>query len=363
MKLIIPLITAASAIDLSWNDYKIKFNKNYLSHEEPLRFTAFTENSAIIDAHNQRFLSGHESFFMGHNSRSDLTFAEFSDILLHDEDSPTLGSGYVCPTGWSYDTPSSTCLGCSAVDDDDQVFDWNQAGYNTMNADMVTPVKDQGSCGSCWAFAGNAVMESQLCMDGYYDCSDWTGISEQNMVDCTKCGNSQTGSNCDNGCSGGWSQNVWNYVHINNDGADSEDSYPYAGKNQACAYDASNDVIASAGASFETVCTATDKNDEVGLMVANNQYGPIKVSVYVVTSFQLYSGGVYSTNSCPNTSTNHAVTVTGYGTDCSNGACMDYWMIKNSWGPSWGLGGYIKFRRNYNSMCAVALKAYWPTIV
>jgi len=362
MKLVVigSLVAAAAAHDLTWTEYKLKFGKHYLANEEPLRFTAFTDNSKIIDAHNEKFLTGEESFYMGHNSRSDLTFEEFAATLLNDEAD---GSGYVCPTGWTYDAPSSNCIDCGSASADDSVYDWNQADFNNMGADYVTPVKDQGSCGGCWAFAGNAVMESQLCMNGYYDCSDWTGISEQNMVDCTKCGNSQTGNNCDNGCSGGWSQNVWNYVHINNDGADSEDSYPYAGRNQACAYDPSNDVIASAGASFTNVCTSVDKGDEVGLMVANNEYGPIKVSIYVISSFQLYSGGVYSSNSCPNTSSNHAVTVTGYGTDCESGSCMDYWMIKNSWGPSWGLGGYIKFRRNYNSMCAVALKAYWPTIV
>jgi len=114
--------------------------------------------------------------------------------------------------------------------------------------------------------------------------------------------------------------------------------------------------------SIENICTAVPKNDEVGMMAAVNDQGPIKVSIYVVSSFQHYSGGVYSTSGCPNTSTNHAVTVTGYGTDCASGSCLDYWYIRNSWGASWGLGGYVKFRRNYNSMCAVGLKAYFPTL-
>ena len=109
-----------------------------------------------------------------------------------------------------------------------------------------------------------------------------------------------------------------------------------------------------------SICLTVPNYDEYNMMQAINQQGPIKVSIYASDAgFRAYAGGIYTTTKCPGQSTNHAITATGYGTDYSGEEPMDYFYVRNSWGGSWGLGGYIKMRRNFGSMCGIAKKPYF----
>ena len=230
---------------------------------------------------------------------------------------------------------------------------------------MVTNVKDQASCGSCWAFAAAATIEGQFCMKGHYDCATWNGVSAQEYVDCNMCDdntgtNPYTGFACSFGCGGGWSQNAWYYSEVQG-GTDSWDAYGYESGttrvNGECRYNPAETVFPD-GVDIADRCVAVSGKDETAMMQAVNEFGPIKVSIYASRDgFRSYAGGVYSDDGCGQ-STNHAVTVTGYGQEDD----MDYWMVKNSWGTGWGLGGYIKMRRNYGSMCAIGSYPYWPLL-
>ena len=160
-------------------------------------------------------------------------------------------------------------------------------------------MKDQGSCGSCWAFAAAAQLEGQMCIKGRQNCNTWDGLSPQNMVDCNLCANngknSMTGSYCCNGCGGGWSQNAWYYVSLQQ-GINEWDNYNYTsgktGKETTCAYNSTQNVLPKG---LKDWCKAVTKYDEPGMMQALYEVGPIKVSIYASESgFKHYSGGVYS---------------------------------------------------------------------
>lgn len=98
--------------------------------------------------------------------------------------------------------------------------------------------------------------------------------------------------------------------------------------------------------------------DEEGLKRTVAEIGPIAIVFHVIDSFFKYTSGVYDDPSCSSQSPNHAMLVVGYGTEDG----VDYWLIKNSWGPSWGRLGYAKVVRNKGNMCGVALAAYYPIL-
>lgn len=355
---------------LNWAEFQVKFNKNYSKDEIAYKYENFIQQRNYIESHNKRFMEGKETYFTDLNSFSDMSDEEFNSRNNYNEELPD-GSTFTCATKYKPKAPIriGDCLDCKDVEREDgkseQAYFWQDPALNNDNINLVTRVKDQGSCGSCWAFAGAAVLEGKFCQDGLYDCDTWDGISPQEYVDCNLCDeetgkNDLTGNVCCFGCGGGWSQNAWYYVEKQG-GTEDWNTYPYesgtTGKNYQCRYNYENNIFPP-GRKITDRCIEVTGQNEVSMMQAVNEVGPIKVSIYVMGGFRSYAGGVYTEEGCPNSSTNHAVTLTGYGV--LDGEA--YWMVKNSWGPSYGLGGYIKMRRNYDSMCAIAKYPYWPTI-
>jgi len=217
----------------------------------------------------------------------------------------------------------------------------------------VTGVKNQNQCGSCWSFCTTGAIEGAH----FIKTGNLVSLSEQNLIDCSSSDPNctQCGITCCNnqGCNGGRSDWGMDYV-INNGGIDTEESYPYTGTEASCKYNA-----ATSGATISEETTVTE-GSESALMNQIGNGGPVAVSISVDDAFANYEGGVFTDESCPNepNQLDHCVLAVGYGTNSNS---QDYWIVKNSWGATWGLDGYILMRRNFNNMCGIATDAVYAT--
>jgi C1A family cysteine protease len=214
-------------------------------------------------------------------------------------------------------------------------IDWVSKGY-------VPAVRDQGSCGSCYTFAALAAVESRLLIAGSSFKKSNIDFSEQQLVDCsTDQGNK--------GCNGG--SLVATFRHIKVNGIMKESDYPYKETEGTCAFVASKAVAKIGGQKTVTA------NSESALQTAVAE-GPVAVAIDASTiKFQLYSSGVFDDSNCSSTTLNHGVAAVGYGTESGS----DFWLVRNSWGSSWGQSGYIKMSRNKNNQCGIAAGAVYPT--
>jgi len=181
----------------------------------------------------------------------------------------------------------------------------------------VTGVKDQGQCGSCWAFSTTGAVEGARYIAGL----GLQSFSEQQLVDCSK---------RNYGCGGGWPYVAMNYVVSSP--LEYEGDYAYKAVDESCFYNAAKGVARLSGQGYANV--ASNNADALSQAVAGK---PVSVLIEAdQRAFQSYTGGILPQSSC-GTTLDHAVLLAGY-TDT-------YWIVKNSWGSSWGVGGYIYLQR------------------
>ncbi|XP_046841762.1 procathepsin L-like [Xenia sp. Carnegie-2017] len=308
--------------DAEWETWKKFHGKTYENpYVETYRKAIWQANLEHIKEHN----NGKAKFKLAMNQLGDLTPMEYRSLMLgakHRRNSmKRSGSTFLAPT--DVELP--------------EFVDWRTKGY-------VTPVKNQGQCGSCWAFSTTGSLEGQH----FKKTGNLVSLSEQNLVDCTeKYGNE--------GCKGGWMDNAFDYIKANG-GIDTEATYPYYSRDLGYCYFRASGVGATVTGHVDIT-----KFSEQDLQVAVATVGPVSVAIDAGhVSFQLYHGGVYYEPSCNSTKLglDHAVLVVGYGN--YNGE--DYWLVKNSWGESWGLNGYIMMARNQNNNCGIATAASYPLV-
>jgi len=169
-------------------------------------------------------------------------------------------------------------------------------------------------------------------------------LSEQNLVDCSSAQGNM-------GCDGGLMDSAFDYI-ISNQGIDTESSYKYTARDGSCKFNKAN--IGSTMSSYKDI----QSKSEPSLQSAIVQQ-PVSVAIDAAhSSFQFYSSGVYYEKACSQTSLDHGVLAVGYGTQSGS----DYYIVKNSWGTSWGNQGYILMSRNKNNNCGIATMSSYPLI-
>jgi len=294
-------------------------NKAYSQEELLYRFRVFSENMDFV----HKFSSEEHSFSVGLNRFADLTNTEFMERYagLHVPIEHKVDSEHLYAPEQLQSLPSSV--------------DWRNKG-------VVTGVKDQGQCGSCWAFSTTGSVEGAWALN-----YSLVSLSEQNLMDCSFAyGN--------HACSGGWMDSAFQYI-IDNGGIDTESSYPYETKTylKNCRYNAAN-----SGAKIRSYGDVTS-GSESALQQAVVYRGPVSVAIDASqNSFQLYTSGVYYEPACSSTQLDHGVLTVGYDT----GSSGDYWIVKNSWGTGWGMAGYIWMARNAGNNCGIATAASFPIV-
>lgn len=304
----------------AWESFKYKYNRVYSSEaDEMKRREIFNKNVDIIDKHNFLESLGLKSYKLGVNEWADLTLEEFVALM----------TGYSAEkrnkTGATYLSPNVPFTLPSSVD-------WRDKGY-------VTPIKNQGACGSCWAFSATGSVEGQH----FRKTGKLVSLSEQNLVDCSK-------KQGNMGCNGGLMDLAFQYIKENK-GIDTEESYPYEAREGTCRFKKSG--VGATVTGFVDIPESESKLQEAVATV-----GPISVAIDAGhNSFQLYHSGVYDEPDCTD-NLDHGVLVVGYG----NLAGKDYWLVKNSWGTGWGSSGYIMMSRNKDNQCGIALKASYPLV-
>jgi len=299
-----------SSVVNAFSNFMEEYHKQYSDVEYATRLGVFAANLERVNEMNkEHVLLGGEAVF-GVTQFSDLTAAEFKAMYL------TFRPG----------NSSEPRVNVVLDGEPNTVVDWRTKG-------AVTDVKDQGQCGSCWAFSATEAIESY----NFLSSGKLVDLSPQQITSCDK---------TDSGCNGGWPHNAFTYVHSAG-GIESSADYPYTsggGSTGVCKFVASK--VAAKVAGYKSVQTG-----ESNLKAALNN-GPPSVCV-AAEAFQSYRSGIL--RSCPG-QVDHCVQAVGYDDSFS----PPYWTVRNSWATTWGEKGYIRIATG-SDLCKIADYVTYPT--
>jgi cathepsin L len=311
-----------ASLDEVWAKYQADHGKNYELGESVVRRAIFEKNVRFIEKHNGEASVGKHTYTVGLNKFADMSNKEFRTMYNKYNSTENMKS--------TNNKIYKNLLGFTAPDS----VDWRQKGY-------VTPIKDQGQCGSCWAFSTVVSLEGQH----FKKEGKLVSLSEQNLVDCSR-------PQGNLGCDGGLMDQGFDYIKSNG-GIDTEESYPYKAVDGQCKFNKDN-----VGATL-TGYTDVKSGDEDALVEAIATQGPISVAIDAShMGFQLYKSGVYNQLFCSSSRLDHGVAAVGYGSEDGK----DFYIVKNSWGTVWGMDGYILMSRNKKNQCGIATQASFPTV-
>jgi len=286
------------------------------AQEKSYRAAVFKANVLAIKAHNEAASLSRETFTKKVNKFADMTADEFAAQMTN---------------------PRFATSERKRKEVEQAKLGWTDVDWRSKN--VVTHVKNQGQCGSCWSFSATGSIE------GAHAIATGTlvSLSEQNLVDCSKSYGNQ-------GCNGGLMDDAFQYV-IHNGGIEGENSYQYNGADSgACQY--------SPGLSVATISSYADirQGDEADLQSAIQSKGPVSIAVDA-SKWQFYDSGVFNDCSSSASSLDHGVLAVGL---TSQGGQQAY-IVKNSWGADWGEQGYIRVQAN-SGACGAAQMASYPIV-
>jgi len=301
--------------DSLFQKFKTQFGKVYFDeHDEMYRRQVFIANLQYIREHN----AGEQTYTLAMNKFGDLTFEEFH----------TKFTGFLGLRNRFARSQNVADLSTVAPLAD---VDWSTKG-------AVTPIKNQGQCGSCWSFSATGSVEGAW----FIAKGQLISLSEQQLMDCSK-------SEGNNSCEGGLMDYAFEYI-IKNKGICTEASYPYKAVDESCK--ACTNVV--------TISSYKDVAESENALLAAVTQQPVSVAIEADQSaFQFYSSGVL-TGKC-GTNLDHGVLAVGYGTLSGT----DYWKVKNSWGADWGMSGYVLIQRGKaqkGGQCGILMASSYPVV-
>jgi len=324
MLLLLVLISTAafakpSLVDQQWAEFKERHSKSYASlTEENERREIWKEEMEMVDKHNMEAEEGLHTYTLGENEFSDLTFQEFLHTM----------------TGYNESLDSDVLLDPTVEGKfQEDTFGFPQS-WDCRDHGLVSTVRNQGSCGSCWAFAAVGAVEGAWAKEK----GQLYRLSEQELIDCDK---------SDGGCHGGGISSALTWVHNHRGLAKNADyGVGHYHPSQGNCHHKEEETVAS----LKRVRHVASKN-EADLKRAVHNAGPVAMSVHVNKKFKAYKSGIFNDPTCPKNSANHAMLTVGW--KYSTKEKKTKWIVKNSWGKSWGQGGYIYLEYGKN-VCGMA---------
>ncbi|XP_030441478.2 ervatamin-B-like [Syzygium oleosum] len=304
-----------------FEEWMTRYGRDYKDvAEKAKRLKIFMENLQFVEEFNG---AANRTYKVGLNKFSDLTNEEFMATY----------TGYKSPSSTRSNSSQVHSFEYQGLNDIPESVDWVKQG-------AVNPIKYQGQCGSCWSFSTVAAVEAITQIKS----GVLPNLSEQQLIDCATNGGNQ-------GCQGGWMDNGFQYI-IENQGISSASNYPYTGVDGTCNKQAASVVEAKISNYQDVPANEDDMLKAVAMQ-------PVSVALDASgAEFQNYKGGVFA-GPCGSGMT-HAVAVVGYETDTDG---TKYWLIRNSWGTSWGENGYMRIQRDSGvegGLCGIALKVSYP---